>query len=221
MPAKPRQLKGSFPLDGAGPRTWETLLPGPSPQQCRDQGGAREGAGCHLDSDSLRPPPPRWPGPARPLVRQSPQGLKAATGEVGGAANSGKRSAGPRMKAESAVSHGRSCPRSLARLLARLLPPALRPPAASLRPSSAASRRFLLRPPLALGSCPSPLESPPAREAQERPSGGRHPAVPGARAQPRGRNPGQGGEGCAHRGSSRKDAPGTRHSLLWPRGRWS
>lgn len=91
MPAELSQLEGSTPLDGAGPRTWETLRPGPSPQQWRGQGGAREGAECDLVRD--QPPYPRppalYPGPG-PL-RPSPQGLKAAAGEVGGAVNSGKK----------------------------------------------------------------------------------------------------------------------------------
>lgn len=53
-------------------------------------------AGGDLVSDpspTLRPPPPRGPGRAGPLVLPSPQGLKAAAGEVGGAAKSGEKGA--------------------------------------------------------------------------------------------------------------------------------
>ena len=103
------------------------------------------------------------------------------------------------MKAESAVSHGRSWPRSLA----RRLPPALRPPAASFRPSSAARRRVCSLLSLALGSCRSPLESLLARGGQERPSGARQPAVAGARAHTRGRSPpGSGRQGARSPGIS-------------------
>lgn len=96
----------------------------------------------------------------------------------------GKRSAGERMKAESAVSHGRSWPPSLAYSLTG--PPALHPPAGSHRLHRRRSPALIATP-----VCPRLLshaaESRPARRAHERPSVARQPAVPRARAQPPGR----------------------------------
>lgn len=56
------------------------------------------------------------------------------------------------MKAESAVSHGRSWPRSLAYSLTR--PPSALPPA--LTASTVADHPVCSRPRLALSSCPTP-----------------------------------------------------------------
>lgn len=65
------------------------------------------------------------------------------------------------MKAESAVSHGRSWPRSLARSLAYSLtgarPPSALPPA--LTASTVADHPARSQPRLALGSCPTPLRA--------------------------------------------------------------
>lgn len=77
---------------------------------------------------------------------------------MGGAAGSGgKRSAGERMKAESAVSHGRSWPRSLAYSLTGARPPSALPPA--LTASTVADRLARSQPQLALGSWPTPLRA--------------------------------------------------------------
>lgn len=129
-PARPSQLEGSFPPGGADLGTWGTLRPRPSPKEWRDKGGAREGAGGDLVSDpspTARPPPPRRPGSAGPPVPPSPQGLKAAAGEVGGAEIRGKRSAGPGMKAERA-GESRAELASLAHSLAGSRPPSAPPP---------------------------------------------------------------------------------------------
>lgn len=61
------------------------------------------------------------------------------------------------MKAQSAVSHGRSWPRLLAYSLTGARPPSTLPPA--LTASTAADRRVWSRPQLALGSCPTSLRT--------------------------------------------------------------
>lgn len=92
-------------------------------------------------------PPPREPVQARPPVGPSPQGLKADTGEVGGAASWGKRGAGPRLQAVRAGESRAELASLASSLVAGFQAPA-RPPCSRL------SLPFLLLP------APAPIAAP-------------------------------------------------------------
>lgn len=149
-------------------------------------------------SHPSRPPPPRTGlGLASSPASKSQQGLKAAAGEVGGAAGSGGKK--ERRGEDEGTERGESRAElaSLARLLAHRRPPALHPPAGSHRLHRRRSPGLVAAP-----ACPRLLshvaENRPARRAHERPSVARQqPAVPGARAQPPGRSRGPLGQGRA------------------------